>query len=72
VADVRRTRHGHGASIGRYIAGNDLEQRRLTNAVATDEADLMAPRQPGRRAIEQDSALDAVRQIIDMQHGLSR
>ncbi len=71
VADARVARHGDRAHVGRKLAGDDLQERRLAGAVAADEADLVAGRDAGRRAFEDRPPLDAVAEIVDVQHGSS-
>ena len=51
---------------------DQAQQRRLAGAVAADEADLVAGRDCGRRPLEDRFALDAVGEIIDVQHQARR
>ena len=72
VADARDARHGDRAHVGREVAGDDLQQRRLAGAVAADEADLVAGRNARGRPVEDRPALDAVAEVVDVQHGTRR
>src|SRR5712691_11158611 len=42
VADRYLPRHGDGAFIGRFLADDHAEERRLAGAVRPDQADLLA------------------------------
>jgi hypothetical protein len=42
VADGQLLRHRHVAVVGRFLAGDHPEERRLAGAVGADEADLFA------------------------------
>ena len=70
VADARALRRDvTEPSSGADLAGDQPQQRRLAGAVAADEADLVTGRQRRRRRIEDEPPLDAVGEIVDMQHG---
>ena len=53
VADGQLLRHRHVAFVGRLLADDHPEQRRLAGAVRADEADLLAGIELKRRVDEQ-------------------
>ena len=69
VPDAGSLRHRDGAHVGGEIAADDLQQRRLAGAVAADEADLVARRDAGGGVLQDRAPLDAVAQVVDVQHG---
>ena len=58
-----------GPVVGRDLADDEAEQRRLARAVAPDEADPGAGRQRDGRVVEQDAGADAIGEVVDVQHG---
>ena len=69
LADARVLRQADRAGLGREIAGDGLEQRRLAGAVAADEAGLGAGRQRQRGMVEKQASGNAERKVVDDQHG---
>ena len=67
-ADAHCARQADAAVVGMQLAGDQLEQRGLARAVATDESDLMPGRNADRGFVEDRAALDAVGEVIDVQH----
>ena len=51
------------------LASDQLEKRRLAGAVAADQSDLVPGRNSSRGNVEDRPALDAVGELVDMQHG---
>ena len=72
VAQLRIARHRDRTIVGRDLAFQKTQQRRLAGAVAPDEPDLVAGRYSGGRRIENRPAFDTVGEIIDVQHAMSR
>jgi hypothetical protein len=66
VAESRRLRPSHGATVRRDFAVDEPQQRRLARAVASDQTDLMALWNSRRRTIEDRPTFDPVCQIIDV------
>ena len=69
LADARVLGQADRAGLGREVAGDGVEQRRLAGAVAADEAGLRAGRQGQRGMVEQQASGDAERKVVDDQHG---
>ena len=69
VPDAGHARNGDRAHVGREIAADDFQQRRLAGTVAADEAHLVAGGNASGRALEDGAALDAVAEVVDVQHG---
>ena len=67
-ADAPARRHFDVAVLGRDVAGDDVEQRRLAGAVAADQADAGAGRNAGGGVFEQRAAGDADGEIVDDEH----
>ena len=59
LADPRALGHRDGARLGREIAGNGTEERRLAGSVAADEPRLRARRQGQRGVVDQQPSGDA-------------
>ena len=68
-ADARSPRHGQRPLVGRDLADDEAEQRRLTRAVAAEKADPRVGRQGDGRVVEQDACADAIGEAVDVQHG---
>jgi hypothetical protein len=72
-APPRRSAHALGqgdiAALRREITGDDAEQRRLTGAVATDEADARAGGQESTGLVEQEALAEAIGDVVEGQHG---
>ena len=56
------------AVLGRELAADDAEQRGLPRAVAADEPDAGAVRNPCRCAVDQQPAGQAHREVVDHEH----
>ncbi len=69
MPDARTLRGGDAAVVGRGVARNQLQERRLPRAVAADEPDLVPGRDGRGRGFEDELPLDAVGEIVDVQHG---
>ena len=67
-ADAGRARHVDAAVVGMDLARDQAQQRGLARAVAADEADLVPGRDAGRGLVEEDAPLDAVGEVVDVQH----
>jgi hypothetical protein len=70
--DLRRFRQQDFAAERHQIAENDLEQRRLADAVAADQADLGSGRNRDARRIEETPAPGVKNEILDPKHGAGR
>ena len=68
-ADAGVFRHRAGARLRLQFAEDQLEQGGLAGTIAPDEADLVPGRQRHRGMVDQQASLDAVCQVIDVQHG---
>ncbi len=71
AADSRALGQRDRAGIGRNVAGDSAEKRRLPSAVPTNEPGLRARRQRQARALDQGAASNAKRQVGDLEHGPS-
>ena len=69
IADAVGLRQRDVAVISGQIAGNETQKRRLARTIATNDTDLVPGRQPGAGLVEDRPPLDAVGQIVDVQHG---
>ncbi len=69
AADPGILRPGDRAVIRRELAQHHPEQGGLARAVAPDEPDLVPRRNGGGGLVEQQPALDAMGEVVDMQHG---
>ena len=67
--DAPSRRHLDVAMLGRDVVGDDVEQRALAAAVAADEADSRAVRNPNRGVLDQQPAGNADGKVVDDQHG---
>ncbi len=68
-ADAGRARQVDAAVVGLQLARDQAQQRGLAGAVAADESDLVPGGDAGRGLVEEDTPLDAVGEIVDVQHG---
>ena len=68
-ADAGGAGHVDAAVVGLQLAGDQAQQRGLARAVAADEADLVPRRNARRGLVEDDAPLDAVGEVVDVQHG---
>ena len=68
-ADAGGAGHVDAAVVGLQLARDQAQQRGLARAVAADEADLVPRRNAGRGLVEDDAPLDAVGEVVDVQHG---
>src|SRR5690606_27727449 len=68
VPDTHRARHRDRAVVGRDVAGDDLQKRRLARAVASDETHLVARGDAGGRRLEDRASLDPVGDVVEVQH----
>jgi hypothetical protein len=55
--------------LGADVAGDDVEQRRLAGAVATDQPDASAGHDAGRGIFKKRAAGDADGEVVDDKHG---
>ena len=68
LAETRATGQHDRAALGRDLAGDQAEQRRLADAVAPDEADARGRRQHRARAVEKKPRSKAVGEVGNLQH----
>ena len=67
-ADAPARRQFDAAVLGRYVAGDHVEQRGLAGAVAADQADAGAGRDAGGCAFKQRAAGNAYGEVVDDKH----
>ena len=68
-ADAPARRHARSAVLGRDSPVMTLNSVRLAAAVAADEADPRAVRNPNRGVLDQQAAGDADGEVVDEEHG---
>ena len=68
-ADARGLGQGDFVAVGGQFAQDQLEQGRLADAVAADQADLGARRQADGGVVQELAAPGVVGQVFDLQHG---
>ena len=69
LADAHVLRQADRAGLGRELAADRVEQRRLAGAVAADQPGLRAGRQGDRGMVEEQPAGDAQGKVVDDEHG---
>jgi hypothetical protein len=68
-ADAGTRADGNLTVIGADFAGDQSQQGRFADAVASDQTDGLSVGNRRRGAVEQGTLADTVREIVDMQHG---
>ena len=68
LADPRAPGQRDRAALGRDLAGDQPEQRRLADAVAPDEADARRRQGSTGRAVEKKARPKPVGEVVDLQH----
>ena len=69
-ADAGMARHADRAGIRHRVAEDQPQQRRLADAVAADKPHLVPARDDRAGSIEDQAAVYAVGQLVDVKHGL--
>ena len=68
AADARAFGNDDRAALGRELAADEAEERRLTSAVAPDEPDMRARGQRRGSVVDQEALAEAIGEGADMQH----